>query len=59
MTHDEIMRCYANMLLQSSAFVLDAKVQKPPHWLKCRKFQTESNQQSYSYEETVLRFTPV
>lgn len=30
-THDEIMRCYANMLLQSSATVLDANVQKPPH----------------------------
>lgn len=32
MTHDEIMRCYANMLLQSSASVLDANVQTPPHW---------------------------
>lgn len=59
MIHDEIMRCYANMLLQSSVSALDANVQKPPHWQKCRKFQTESNQQSYSYEETVLRFTSV
>lgn len=32
MTHDEIMRCYANMLLQSSASVLDANVKPPPHW---------------------------